>query len=81
MCLIGVEMISTTDFSAQIFFSGCMGMHHAPTKILSCRFISSIEFDRDDEFFATAGVSRRVKVFNFETVCSLYHGGFIFALF
>ncbi|KAL3686539.1 hypothetical protein R1sor_009113 [Riccia sorocarpa] len=29
---------------------------------------SSIEFDRDDEFFATAGVSRRIKVFEFATV-------------
>ncbi|KAF3772146.1 E3 ubiquitin-protein ligase [Nymphaea thermarum] len=27
-----------------------------------------IEFDRDDEFFATAGVSRRIKVFEFSTV-------------
>jgi len=31
---------------------------------------SSIDFDRDDELFATAGVSRRIKVFNFETVLS-----------
>ncbi|KAG2688486.1 hypothetical protein I3760_09G097600 [Carya illinoinensis] len=30
--------------------------------------VSSIEFDRDDEFFATAGVSRRIKVFEFSTV-------------
>ncbi|KAG6523816.1 hypothetical protein ZIOFF_013703 [Zingiber officinale] len=28
----------------------------------------SIEFDRDDEFFATAGVSKRIKVFEFSTV-------------
>ncbi|PWA64217.1 COP1-like protein [Artemisia annua] len=27
-----------------------------------------IEFDRDDEMFATAGVSRRIKVFNFSTI-------------
>lgn len=31
--------------------------------------VCSIEFDRDDEFFATAGVSRRIKVFEFATVC------------
>ncbi|XP_024379324.1 E3 ubiquitin-protein ligase COP1 isoform X2 [Physcomitrium patens] len=30
--------------------------------------VSSIEFDRDDEFFATAGVSRRIKIFDFATV-------------
>ncbi|KAF5474891.1 hypothetical protein F2P56_006744 [Juglans regia] len=30
--------------------------------------VSSIEFDRDDEFFATAGVSRRIKVFEFSSV-------------
>lgn len=29
---------------------------------------SSIEFDRDDELFATAGVSRRIKVFDFSSV-------------
>lgn len=28
----------------------------------------SIEFDRDDELFATAGVSRRIKIFDFSTV-------------
>ncbi|XP_057859829.1 E3 ubiquitin-protein ligase COP1 [Cryptomeria japonica] len=30
--------------------------------------LSSIEFDRDDELFATAGVSRRIKVFEFASV-------------
>ncbi|CAM6088169.1 unnamed protein product [Calypogeia fissa] len=30
--------------------------------------LRSIEFDRDDEYFATAGVSRRIKVFEFATV-------------
>ena len=30
--------------------------------------VSSIEFDRDDELFATAGVSWRIKVFEFATV-------------
>ncbi|KAF5742135.1 E3 ubiquitin-protein ligase COP1-like [Tripterygium wilfordii] len=30
--------------------------------------VSSIEFDRNDEFFATAGVSRRIKVFEFSSV-------------
>lgn len=30
--------------------------------------VSSIEFDRDDELFATAGVSRRIKVFELSTV-------------
>lgn len=32
----------------------------------------SIEFDRDDELFATAGVSRRIKVFEFSSV-SVWH--------
>jgi E3 ubiquitin-protein ligase RFWD2 len=36
----------------------------------SSNIVSSIEFDRDDELFATAGVSRRIKVFEFATV---YH--------
>ncbi|XP_059437496.1 E3 ubiquitin-protein ligase COP1-like [Corylus avellana] len=30
--------------------------------------VSSIEFDRDNELFATAGVSRRIKVFDFSSV-------------
>lgn len=34
----------------------------------SILFCFSIEFDRDDELFATAGVSRRIKVFDFSSV-------------
>ncbi|XP_076904898.1 E3 ubiquitin-protein ligase COP1-like [Bidens hawaiensis] len=34
----------------------------------SANIVSSIEFDRDDEMFATADVSRRIKVFNFSTI-------------
>ncbi|KAG1327072.1 E3 ubiquitin-protein ligase COP1 [Cocos nucifera] len=34
----------------------------------SANIVSSIEFDRDDELFATAGVSKRIKVFEFFTV-------------
>ena len=34
----------------------------------SSNIVSSIEFDRDDELFATAGVSRRIKVFKLATV-------------
>jgi hypothetical protein len=40
-------------------------------KLLDVCFSSgSIEFDRDDELFATAGFSRRIKVFEFAMV---YH--------
>ncbi len=43
---------------------------------VGCAFLSSsIEFDRDDELFATAGVSRRIKVFEFATVYyELFYG-------
>ncbi|TXG55428.1 hypothetical protein EZV62_020684 [Acer yangbiense] len=34
----------------------------------SANIVSSIEFDRDDKLFATAGVSRRIKVFDFSAV-------------
>ncbi|KAK6259522.1 hypothetical protein SCA6_013996 [Theobroma cacao] len=34
----------------------------------SANIVSSIEFNRDDELFATAGVSRRIKVFDFSMV-------------
>lgn len=36
----------------------------------AANIVSSIEFDRDDELFATAGVSRRIKVFEFSSVVS-----------
>ena len=32
--------------------------------------VSSIEFDRDGECFATAGVNKKIKVFNFADVLS-----------
>ncbi|GMG98717.1 hypothetical protein Nepgr_000557 [Nepenthes gracilis] len=34
----------------------------------SANIVSSIEFDRDDELFATAGVSRCIKVFDFSSI-------------
>ncbi|KAJ3220397.1 coatomer subunit alpha [Dinochytrium kinnereticum] len=34
--------------------------------------ISSIGFDRDDEFFATAGVTRKIKIFDYENVVTDY---------
>lgn len=42
-------------------------------------FYCSIEFDRDDELFATAGVSRCIKVFDFSTVRSCFQILFTFA--
>lgn len=37
---------------------------------LACpEFVCSVDFDRDDEFFATAGVSRRVKVLIYSCRC------------
>ncbi len=30
--------------------------------------VCSTAFDRDDEFFATAGVSRRIKIFSYNSV-------------
>ncbi|KAG8488380.1 hypothetical protein CXB51_016563 [Gossypium anomalum] len=39
----------------------------------SANIVSSIEFDHDDESFATAGVSRRIKVFDYSMlrICTL----------
>ncbi|GAU14393.1 hypothetical protein TSUD_249330 [Trifolium subterraneum] len=37
----------------------------------SANIVSSIEFDRDDDLFATAGVSRRIKVFDFSAIMSI----------
>lgn len=41
-------------------------------------FYCSIEFDRDDELFATAGVSRCIKVFDFSMVRSWFQELFAF---
>jgi hypothetical protein len=30
--------------------------------------VSSIEFDRDDEYFATAGVTKKIKIFDFGNI-------------
>jgi E3 ubiquitin-protein ligase RFWD2 len=34
----------------------------------NCCIVSSIEFDRDGEFFAVAGVTKKIKVFEYESV-------------
>lgn len=34
----------------------------------SSSIVSSIEFDKDDEYFATAGVTKKIKLFQFESI-------------
>jgi E3 ubiquitin-protein ligase RFWD2 len=34
----------------------------------NCCIVSSIEFDRDGEFFAVAGVTKKIKIFEYESV-------------
>ncbi|KXS12621.1 WD40 repeat-like protein [Gonapodya prolifera JEL478] len=34
--------------------------------------VSAIEFDRDDEYFATAGVTKKIKIFEFSSVVADY---------
>ena len=36
--------------------------------LTSSDMVCSTAFDRDDEFFATAGVSRRIKIFSYNSV-------------
>lgn len=36
----------------------------------SSSIVSSIEFDKDDEFFVTAGVTKKIKLFQFDSVIS-----------
>ncbi|VFQ61714.1 unnamed protein product [Cuscuta campestris] len=52
----------------------------------SANIVSSIEFDHNDELFATAGVSRRIKVFDFSSVSCvfspcIYYSVFFFVCF
>ncbi len=35
--------------------------------------VSSIEFDKDDQYFATAGVTKKIKLFDYEAVTTDYH--------
>lgn len=34
--------------------------------------VSSIEFDKDDEYFATAGVTKKIKIFDFSSISENY---------
>lgn len=36
----------------------------------SSSIVSSIDFDKDDEFFATAGVTKKIKIYSYESVVS-----------
>jgi E3 ubiquitin-protein ligase RFWD2 len=36
--------------------------------IYSSSIVSSIEFDRDDEYFATAGVSKKIKIYEYKSI-------------
>jgi len=35
--------------------------------------VSSIEFDRDDQYFATAGVSKKIKIFEYKSIVEQAH--------
>ena len=42
---------------------------HVPSPLLPRgRKLNSIEFDKDQEYFATAGVTKKIKVFNFNNI-------------
>jgi hypothetical protein len=72
--------ISTTLLISHVFcFAHKVYISHGfsfPTFIYTVKYLNhckitlccSIEFDRDDELFATAGVSRRIKIFEFSSV-------------
>ncbi|KAJ3371201.1 coatomer subunit alpha [Kappamyces sp. JEL0680] len=47
---------------------------------MSSSIVSSVEFDKDDELFATAGVTKKIKLFDFASVVADFHrvsSGFI----
>ena len=62
-CFAHKVYISHVYFSFPTFIYTVKYLNHC--KITLC---CSIEFDRDDELFATAGVSRRIKIFEFSSV-------------
>ncbi|KAJ3279932.1 RING finger and WD repeat domain-containing protein 2 [Borealophlyctis nickersoniae] len=60
---------SMTRFSSFSRFRTLATLHYADNFFnTSSSIVSSIEFDRDDEFFATAGVMKKIKIFDFGNV-------------
>ncbi|CAB0045217.1 unnamed protein product [Trichogramma brassicae] len=49
-----LKPLATLNYSSDIFYHSTI--------------VSSIEFDKDNEFFAIAGVTKRIKVFDYNTV-------------
>jgi E3 ubiquitin-protein ligase RFWD2 len=50
-------------------FTPVASLHYADNLYnFSSSIVSSIEFDRDDEYFASAGVTKKIKLFDFASV-------------
>ncbi|KAI9205927.1 WD40-repeat-containing domain protein [Polychytrium aggregatum] len=47
-------------------------LNYADSSITTTSIVSSIEFDKDDEFFATAGVTKKLKIYDYEDVIKTY---------
>ena len=43
-------------------------MNYSSDLVSTGNIVSAIEFDRDNEFFAIAGTTKRIKVYNYEMV-------------
>lgn len=55
------------------FVSGCLLFPGAGSH--TSNIVSSIEFDRDSEYFATAGVTKEIKVYEYvsSTISTLFN--------
>ncbi|KAJ3045226.1 coatomer subunit alpha [Rhizophlyctis rosea] len=64
---------SLVRFSKYSQFQTVATLHYAENLFnAASSIVSSLEFDKDDEFFATAGVMKKIKIFDFGNVVSDY---------
>lgn len=58
-----------TKFNQYSRLKTLANLHYADSFLHnSASIVSSIEFDKDDEFFATAGVIKKIKIFEFANI-------------
>lgn len=60
-------MFTAVDVKGSLFLQVNATLNYAEL-LTSSDMVCSTAFDRDDEFFATAGVSRRIKIFSYNSV-------------
>ena len=58
----------TSDFQFFIFLRYLATLSYTTDMFNNASIVSSIEFDKEQELFAIAGVTKRIKIYNYNTV-------------